>query len=178
MPLDLLKSARFMQSVLARTRGHLLTQYGLETEVTPPVVHADPALTLCGYSAVIGLGGPISIAVIASFDASLVRHILERDLGPGAIAEDELETYLGEAAAETTNVVLGHCTADLAEPGAPVTLSPPLVILDARSFRRPRDAVFLGLSMQTPGGRLALHFVGPAESLTPDLLVKPETENS
>lgn len=170
MPIELDLSARLVHSVVHRSRHYLQRHFGLETSVSQPMLHAQNTLSLAGYSAVIGLGGVVNIMVVASYDQTLVEHILRRELGEIPLDSAEQETYLGEAASETTNVILGHCTADLAAPGQTVSLSPPVVIQDARSFRRPRDAVFLEVSLQTAQGQLRLNFVGPVECLSRGVL--------
>lgn len=158
-------TAGLLRSVVHRSQEHLSQHLQLQTTLSRPERHGDPVLTLHGHSALISLGGRVNMVVIASFDAALARHVLQVELGEVPGDPHELAESLGEAAAETANVILGHCTADLATDGATVTLSPPLVAVDSQRFRRPADAVHLSVAVDTPLGAMRLAFIGPASTL-------------
>jgi len=154
-----------LRSVVRRSREYLAQHLQLDTTLTPPERHGDPVLTLHGHSALISLGGRVNMVVIASFDPPLARHVLQVELGEVPTDPHELAESLGEAAAETANVILGHCTADLATDDATVTLSPPLVAVDSQRFRRPGDSVHLSVAVDTPLGAMRLAFIGPTSTL-------------
>lgn len=170
MPIDAASTTELLRSVVQRSRNHLSQHLHLDSRLSAPARHDDAVLTLHGHSALISLGGRVNMVVITSLDAGLARHILQVELGSVPTDPEELETCLGEAAAETANVILGHATADLATADQAVTLSPPLVAVDAQRFRCPKNAVHLSVDVDTPLGVLRLGFIGPASTLDPATL--------
>jgi len=79
------------------------------------------------------------------------------------IPSDEQVFYRLDMIAETVNIVLGHCTKNLAVTGQPIGLTPPIVLEDAGSLRRPKGAIFSSISHNTSYGVLDVVFITPPE---------------
>lgn len=155
-------TANLVQTVGRCALSYLQDSLHLTGSLGTPTVHSASTVALRGITAVMGLGGSAGLAVLASFESSLAQHILVQQLGATAAAEIDPAEGLSEAAAEALNIILGHCTAYIALPQTPVSLTPPFVIQDADRFRCPRDTMVVQTLLHTPHGNLTLNFVGPA----------------
>jgi CheY-specific phosphatase CheX len=82
--------------------------------------------------------------------------------------------YLEEAAMEILNTIVGNATADLAEKGAVISLSPPIIVSEARSVLRQRKARFYSVNLLTDSGELQIHCIGPKELFDNKLNYVPE----
>jgi CheY-specific phosphatase CheX len=152
---------RVMASVVKRTIRHFREMFGMEFISMHSSSGEIKALTLRALTALIGIGCPVGVLVAFSFDGSLAEHLLDVEMAGIDIASEERPHYLLEVAAETINIVLGHCTADLAEAGNVVMLSAPVVLDDGGKLRRPAGALFTRVSQETEHGMLDIDFITP-----------------
>lgn len=152
-----------MAAVLTRTRAYFQDELGLAVTKAKPVIGTIDSLNLRGVTAVVCAGGPVRLMIAFSFDRALLvwlRNLAIRDIEVGL---HERELFLRETAAETTNFILGHATADLAEEGNDVTLSPPVIINEGRRIYRPKKAMFASIELSTVYGIVDIDFIGPME---------------
>ena len=135
-------------------------------------------VALRDLTAILSLGGASSVMVAFSVDLSLaleIRRIETRDLRlPG----EDAALYLHAALAEMANVVLGHCTADLATGTAVVTLSTPVVIESKRLLTRPDQTRFAQVAFDTPHGRLDIACIAPRDRFDAQLNPLPPGKES
>lgn len=160
---------RIMQSALDRTRAFL----GEEMDI--PVLEASPStgkldlLALRDTTAIVGVGGSVNLLIAFSFDASLLDELTTRFTADLDVPDDQRALYVQDAAAEVVNIIAGHCTIDLEDPNVIISLSPPVIIDQAKSIRRPNQAVFACLCLGTPFGRVDIDFIGPRELFDEEL---------
>lgn len=152
-----------MEAVFKRARAYLEAEAGVEFLSVETAVGSIDILELQKVTVIVGAGGPVSLLISFCFDQSLLDQIYEISTAGLGIGPDERELFLREAAAETVNSILGHATADLAEAGNDVTLSPPVVLEEGRRIHRPKKAMFATLRIQTNFGILDIYFIGPSE---------------
>ena len=152
-----------MAAVLGRARAYFQDEIGLAVTKASPVIGSIDALNLRKVTAVVCTDGPVRLMIAFSFDRGLLewlREAVTRDLD---IAPHERELFLRETAGEIANFILGHATADLAEEGNNVTLSPPAIISQGRRIHRPKKAMFASIELSTRRGIVDIDFIGPTE---------------
>ncbi|WP_085375270.1 response regulator [Magnetospirillum sp. ME-1] len=169
-----LKFPPTMAAVLSRSRDYLQDEIGLKVSRAKPRIGNIDALQLRDMTAVVCTGGPVKLIIAFSFQRPLLEHIREILTASMDVAEEELELYLRETAAEIVNVILGHATADLAEEGNDMELSPPRVLDQEKNILRPKKATFTSIEMATNYGILDINFVGPSELFDHDLNIIDE----
>ncbi len=152
-----------MQSILTQTRSVLEQEAGLVVEGAEAVECDVKRLQLQDVTAIAGLGGPISLLIAFSFERRLLQAIFERVTRGIEVAPDEVDMHVRDAAAETVNTILGLCTADFQNIERSVSLSPPVILDDARCIHRPKNAVFASMRIRTGRGYLGVGLVGPRD---------------
>ncbi len=153
-----------MQFAIARARSHFESEYGISvTEAESGGGDLD-SLTLLGMTAIIGMGGSVNLLIAFSFQEDLVNVLYQRMTRDFDVQPDEVEMYREAAAGEGVNTILGHCTIDLQNRDGPViSLTPPVILDQAKTIRRMKDAVFYTQSLKTDFGRMNISLVGPRD---------------
>jgi len=153
-----------MQFAIARTRSHFASEFGISvTEADAGGGDLD-SLTLLGMTAIIGMGGRVNLLIAFSFQESLIDVLYQRMTHDFEVRPDEVEMYREAAAGEVVNTILGHCTIDLQKLDRPViSLTPPVILDQAKTIRRMKNAVFYTQSLNTDSGRMNISLVGPQE---------------
>ena len=152
-----------MQSVFERSRGFLESHNGL-TVTGRKKSHGNlDLLLLHDVTAIVGLGGIVNVLIAFSFEQTLLETLFSEFTAGIDLPEADFEANLHEVAGEIVNIIVGHCTADFAVGQQTVTLSPPIVIREAKSIVRPKRAVFSCLNLTTNRGYVDVNFVGPSE---------------
>ena len=167
------KIAGLISIVSTGTQNYLQTTHGIACS-NPALLDGDfDALApIKGITAIVGMGGPISMLVAVSFEQELLNHLFVRETEGLDIPEAERDTYVREMAAEIVNIILGNCTADLEESvkdgqnKTKISMSPPVVILDVDRIHRSQSAAFTSVSLKTMFGRFAISIVGPRELIS------------
>ncbi|MBI5165077.1 MAG: chemotaxis protein CheX [Magnetospirillum sp.] len=152
-----------MDSVLERTRFVLEQEAGVAVEGAEAVRCDVRRLQLHDLTAIAGLGGPVSLLIAFSFEKDLVEVMFARIADGLDVPEDETQLHVRDAVAEIVNTILGLCTSDFQHIEKSITLSPPVVIEDARSVHRPKDAVFASMRIRTDTGYVSVGLVGPRD---------------
>jgi CheY-specific phosphatase CheX len=152
-----------MAAVKKRTIAYLADEISLPVTTNKMVIGNLDVLELRDITTIVGTGGPVSLLIAYCFDRGLLEHLCRTLTLHLNIAPHEYELFLRETAAEMVNIVLGHATADLAEEGNDVTLSPPVVLEGGRRIHRPKKAMFATLELSTIYGILDIYFIGPPE---------------
>lgn len=152
-----------MDSVFSRTREVLEAEAPITVECAEAVRFDVKKLQLHDITAIAGLGGPISLLIAFSFERSLLDAIYAAIVADIHVPEDEIELHVRDAAAEIVNTVLGLCTGDFHNIERSISLSPPVVIEDARCIHRPKNAVFASMRIRTDHGGVGVGLVGPRD---------------
>jgi CheY-specific phosphatase CheX len=153
-----------LDSVMAATTAHFQNSLNLTIISSQKSYGEIDAFSPADMTVVIGLSGPVNALVAYSFDNDLVNHLLEIETEGLEIPGDELDIYRHDVLAETVNIVLGHCTGDLARAGEPIGLTPPIVLEGKGSFRRPKGALFACVNLKTPYGILDIYTISALNS--------------
>ncbi|KIM00362.1 Chemotaxis regulator - transmits chemoreceptor signals to flagelllar motor components CheY [Paramagnetospirillum magnetotacticum MS-1] len=176
MTFNTLKFPPAMAAVLTRTRDYLQEEIGLKVSRAKPRTGNVDSLQLRDITAVVCTDGPIKLMIVFSFQRVLLEHIREVVTARLKVLPEERELFLRETAGETVNFILGHATADLAETGNVMHLSPPSILDEERNILRPKKAIFTTIEMATSHGILDINFIGPSELFDQKLNVIEEEE--
>jgi CheY-specific phosphatase CheX len=152
---------RIMDSVMLATTAHFqdsLKINFLSTQISYGDIEEFKPRDMTVF---IGISGPDCALFAFSFDMDLVNQLLEIETAGIEISSDELDIYRRDVLAETVNIVLGHSTRALAKLGEPIRLSPPIVLEDEGSLRRPKGAFFARVSCQSNHGLLDVFTISP-----------------
>jgi CheY-specific phosphatase CheX len=152
-----------MLAVRKRACTYLHEEIGLNVTAGKPTLGVVDALNLREMTAVVWTSGPVQLIISFSFDRQLLERMAEILTCNLDVDPDEREQFLSEIAAETANLIVGHATADLAEEGNDVLLTPPVIICGGRRIHRPRNAMFASVALATDSGSVDVGFIGPAE---------------
>ena len=152
-----------MAAVLKRARNYLQDEIHLGIDRTKSSTGSVNTLNLRAITAVVCTGGPIRLIIAFSFDRRVLERLREVATRDFVVEPHEHELFLRETAAEVTNFILGHATADLEEEGCHVTLSSPVVIDASRRIHRPKKAMFATLELRTAFGIIDMDFIGPPD---------------
>ena len=159
-------SESFVLQLLARqARAFLESEISLvpTNALSPPQL--IPHLQLNYITVLISLEWSPPIMFAVSLDRSLITQICRVYTADLGIAEDDLEQYLEETAADIVNIFVGNATAGLSELGRPVYLSIPVVITEGKKIGKPKEGGFLSASIDTACGKLALYCIGAKSML-------------
>ena len=121
-----------VERVIDAVERRALACLAAELDLTPSRIERRPPETddivIRDLTAIVAAGPPVNLYIAFSFgDALLVE--LTRSLTAGLENIEEDEGTLREAVAgEVANLVVGHCTADLAGRGEAIILSPPILL--------------------------------------------------
>ena len=154
---------RLLKSVVDRSLDHLSRDLKIECFPTIGTSGSVDLLALRDLTVIIGVGGGIGLLVALSFPKRLADLLFDRLTGGINIPADEKELYRRDAAAETANVILGHCTADLETCARPISISPPVVLGEEKQIQRAKNAVLHKTAIVTDFGNLDISVIGPKE---------------
>jgi CheY-specific phosphatase CheX len=150
-----------LQVVEQRTISFFRDELGLApSTVDRRLLHEEPAV-LRAMTAIVAVGSRAGLYIAYSYDQSLIRAMAKKYTQGLSIAPEEEELYVGETASDIVNVIVGNCTADLAQRGETVTLSPPALMVGAHTIQGRSETTIAVLTLHFPEGALDVAFVGP-----------------
>jgi hypothetical protein len=167
--------AAVLSVVEQRTVAFLRKELGMVANRIDRRLHHEETVVLRAMTAIVGVGSMAGLYIAYSYDTSLIREMTKRYTKELSIGPDEEDLYMRETASDVVNVIVGNCTADLARNRGVVTLSPPVLMLGARTIQgRPRTAIS-ALTLHFREGALDVAFVGPRCLFDNQLNYKGET---
>jgi CheY-specific phosphatase CheX len=153
--------AAVLEIVEQRSIAFLRGEIGLVANSIGRRLRHEECVVLRSVTAIVGVGGADGLYIAYSYDESLIRAMTKRYTAELSIAPEDEDLYMRETASDVVNIIVGNCTADLARRGDVITLSPPVLMLGARTIQgRPKTAI-AALTLQFPDGALDVAFVGP-----------------
>ncbi|MBG0776769.1 MAG: chemotaxis protein CheX [Desulfovibrionaceae bacterium] len=154
---------RIMQVLAERTTTFLAEESGVTVSGIEYEMNSIHRLELNHTTALLNVGGNINMYVGVSFEAPLIEKIFEGYAGDLDIAEDERDEGMEETAGDVVNIVVGNATADFADSGVLINLSPPVVLKEAKSITRKKAVNFYQAALTTDHGRMLVFCVGPKD---------------
>ncbi len=155
--------ARMMASARERTRVFLSEEMQLELTGHRQSMGNLDVLALRETTVVVGIGGAVNVLIAFSFQPELLDVLFTRFTADITVPLAQQQRYRLASASEIANIIAGHCTIDIPQPGAALPLSAPVVLDQVRDLQRPDNAQFSSMSLRTDAGSMDISFIGPAE---------------
>lgn len=165
---------RLIDAVTNYSLEYLQNDMSLEVEGMEYNLQAVKSLELRHLTALVAVGGNLGLYIAFSFDEPLIKHLfsvftdgLELDT-----MDASAQSYVEETAGEILNTVIGNALAELPKGESAITLTPPLVLGEAKNIVRHKQAYFYTADISTPFGRMSVLCIGPKTLFDPDLEYK------
>lgn len=120
-------------------------------------------LSLRHLTSIMGAGGNMRLYLAFSFDQPLIELAFSAYASDIDVPEDEHDAYVEETAADIINIIVGNALAEFGRLGSIISLSPPIIITEAKHILRDKGAKFATANLNTPHGGLAIHLIGPKD---------------
>jgi len=120
-------------------------------------------LQLRYMTSIISVESNIKMLFAFSFDKALIEEIFRRYAQDIEIDENEIGIYIEETAGELINIVIGNAIAKLNYKNHIISLSPPVVIMEAKSITRIKESEFLTFKIDTKFGGIEIFCVCPKD---------------
>jgi CheY-specific phosphatase CheX len=150
-----------MQVVEQRTLAFMRDELGLTPDGVDRHTHRAKSIVLRPITAIVGVGSLAGVYIAYSYDVSLIRAMTRKYTSGLEVANDAEELWIRETASDIVNVIVGNSTADLARRGELITLSPPVLMVGARTIQGREDSTIAALTIRFAEGALDVAFVGP-----------------
>ena len=160
VPLDH-EIALVMKVVEQRTMAFLHKEMGLQPITIERTQQDEKSVVLRAITAIVAVGSRAGLYIAYSYDLSLIRAMTKIYTAELTIGPDEEELYIHETASDVVNVIVGNATADLAKRGELVMLSPPVLMVGAKTIQSRDGSTVAALTARFPQGALDVDFVGP-----------------
>lgn len=153
---------RVVHLIADRAASYLTEEIGLEVRRSEIYLENIKRLQLRHITSILSVEGGVRMLVAFSFDLGLAERVFEVSTEGLDIPESERELMLEDSVAEVINVAVGNAFTNLASGGV-ISISPPIVISEAKGITRHKGADFYSADLTTECGMLSIHFVGPKE---------------
>ncbi len=153
--------AEVMDIIERRTISFAADELGLSAQRGRRRLRDIKQLELRDLTALVAVGPRVDLYIAYSFAAPLIAEIAERFTADLDLAAGEMPQFIQESASEMVNIIVGNSTAELAERGKPLHLSPPVLLVGAKQIHRHSDAVFATVTLAFDQGELDIAFIGP-----------------
>jgi CheY-specific phosphatase CheX len=150
-----------MQVVEQRTVAFMRDELGLAPTTIERHTHHEKSVVLRPITAIVGVGSRAGLYIAYSYDVSLIRAMTRKYTSGLDLANSSEELYIRETASDIVNVIVGNSTADLARRGELITLSPPVLVVGARTIQGRDESTIAALTLRFSEGALDVAFVGP-----------------
>lgn len=120
-------------------------------------------LQLRYMTSILSVEGNMKMLFAFTFDKVLIEEIFKRYAQDIDIDESEIDIYIEETAGEMINIVMGNAIAKLNLKNQIISLSPPVVIMEAKSITRIKASEFLTIVLSTEFGMMEIFCVCPKE---------------
>lgn len=129
------------------------------------------SLTLRHLTALVAVGGNLGLYIAFSFDQQVINHLFTVFTEGLDLGEDEEEalSYVEETAGEILNTIIGNALADMPKGASVISLTPPVVLGEAKSIVRHKHAYFYTADIKTELGSLSVMCIGPEDLFTENL---------
>ena len=153
--------AAVVEVVVKRTVSFMGEELGVAPTGVKRHAGRPGSLELRDVTAIVGVGSRSGLYVAFSYDDGLIRAMMRRYTADLRVAPDEEELYVQETASDIVNVIVGNCTAELSKRREPISLSPPVLMVGARTISGRSGTTVATLTLEFQDGLLDLAFVGP-----------------
>ena len=148
-----------LQPIENRLKEYLKSDLGLENIKFNKLDNPEVVM-LKNFTVNIGVGGALSVLFVVSYDESLVIQ-LAKAFAYGEISPEEEEEVRESVASEIANIVLGNAIPHFPNDGKGVTITPPIIIRNAKSIGVGKQAKIAAIIIATEYGEMCINIVWP-----------------
>ncbi|NRB40631.1 MAG: chemotaxis protein CheX [Pseudomonadales bacterium] len=152
---------RFLEEVCLRTEQYLGAETTIEVEKIIYQFKDIQQLQLGQLTSIMAVGGHLKVMFAFSFEHGLADQLMSDFTQELDFDEVNTEHYISQTIAEMINIILGNVLANFEIRGKSIILSPPVVISDAKSIYRDKNAIFISAKLYTSFGEMHVHCIGP-----------------
>lgn len=143
-----------------RTIAFLNDEMDIQVETQDVNLVPVNRLELYYLTTVLTVGGNINVNVIFSYEQKLIEKIFEVYTEDVEVLPEERLEYIEETAGDVINIIVGNSTADFKALDT-ITLSPPIMISEAKSIAKSKLSEFFVNHFHTIHGSMSIFCVGP-----------------
>jgi CheY-specific phosphatase CheX len=153
----------FINHVVDVSMNFLAEETQLESKKLVSAIKDLQKLQLRYMTSIMSVEGNLKMLLAFSFDKNLIEEVFRRYAQDIEIDESEIGLYIEETAGEIINIVLGNAISKLNIKNHVISLSPPVVILEAKSITRIKESEFFTYILTTDFGVMEIFCVCPKE---------------
>jgi CheY-specific phosphatase CheX len=166
----------FLEAIIERARAFFKDELGIDVRMDRRNMEDIQKIELRFMTSLLVLEGSSKLFVAFSFEKPLIERAFQVYSEDIEVIEEEREGYVEETAGDVINIIVGNATSRLPAEGAALTISPPIVISEAKSIFRHKDAQFYAASLETDYGRMDVYCIGPKELFADLFLRRPSRD--
>lgn len=163
---------RLIDAVTNRCVDYLHEESGVEVKGMEYNLQEVKSLTLRYLTSLVAVGGNLGLYIAFSFDEAVIMHLFKSFTEELDLGNEYDESLVDEAAGEIINTIIGNALADVPATGGVISLTPPVVLGEAKSIVRHRDAYFYTAEIKTGIGSMSVMCIGPEKLFESDLQYK------
>ena len=160
---------RLVNAVGKRADEFLLRQLKIKTCSIDYYFHDVQQLQLNYLTSIMAVEGHLHVMFAFSFEEALVNQITQNYTNNLDTSDKPKDVYIAETAADMLNVILGNSLKCFSISGSAIELTPPVVIADAKTIYRNKQAKFVTANLVTETGEMQIHCIGPKELFDSEL---------
>lgn len=149
-----------IEIISKRTVSFLNDEMDIQVEEQELNLMPGNRMELYYLTTVLTVGGTINANVIFSYEQKLIEKIFDIYTEEVEMLPEERLGYIEETAGDVINIVVGNSTADFKEIQS-VTLSPPIMISEAKSIATSKLSEFFVNHLHTIHGSISIFCVCP-----------------
>ena len=154
------KSSPILEPITQRTISFLADEMGIELVSREFEVHFPSRIELHPYTAMIGIGGAVSLMFTMSFENDALEA-LTKAFVYDAIADGEMETIKESVACEVANTVIGNAIPNFPNKGTGITITPPVTVECGKSISKNASSTIATAVIKTASGNITLAIISP-----------------
>ena len=152
---------QLIESVTRRSVDYLRNEANLDVNQVKNILQGIKSLTLRDLTSLVSVGGQLGMYIAFSFDIKVIRRIFAMYTAGLDISEDMESAYIEETASDVVNMIIGNSLGDLPNNGQAISMTPPLVISEAKSVSRHKDAYLYMSELSVEEGMVSILYIGP-----------------
>jgi len=149
-----------LSSITERTITLLADEMQIELLSREFKLHFPNKIELHPYTAMIGIGGTLSLMFTMSFESNILSD-LTKAFAYGDIAADEMKAMKESVACEIANTVLGNAIPNFPNKGSGVTITPPVMVECGKSISKNSATTITTSIINTKNGDITLATISP-----------------
>ena len=153
-------SKKVLKMIVERTSAFLKEEVSINVTNAEYSTEDAVFLKLRHITSIISVEEYLKMTIAFSYDLGLITKMFENYTIGLSIGEEEKEMYLEETSGDIINIVIGNILSQIYHPKT-IHLSTPVIISEAKSVVRYKDASFLSACINTQYGTLSIFSILP-----------------